>query len=307
MKKYTCILLVLILFTVLTSCKKNDDNEPIKEVKEVMIDKNFVPTKSTIDSSLIDLMEAKVFQTTVNGSSYNLAYRIYVPENYKEDYKYPLVVYFHGYGECGGNNTNQINYNADFLIRLLNKDNLVNYPAIVIAPQCPLGEVWATKNYDTFNSTYDINKMRTTSSMKAVVNLVNEMFSEYTVDKDRLYLTGLSMGGLAAWDFTARYPEMVACTLPVCSAASPVENYEKFENISVWAFHGLLDPTIRPTMTQTMVNAILANSGKAKMTIYNDADHTLCWIKAYAEEDFLDFMFTSRRGVYNKYIMGETK
>ncbi len=272
------------------------------EKEEVMPDENYKPAKSSDNTELAELMEAKMYTADLSGKSYNLLYRFYLPENYNEKYKYPLVVYFHGYGECGSNNLNQLSPDFDFLPNLLNGENLVRYPAIVIAPQCPVGEVWATKSYDTFFTQYDITETPETKSMRATLALMDQLGKEYSVDQDRIYVTGVSMGGLAAWDLTARYPEKVAACVPVCGAASPVKNSANFKDVNVWAFQGQLDPLVRPSITTAMVNAINQNGGKALLTLYPDADHTLCWVYAFNEENLYDFLFCSRRGIYNKYF-----
>ena len=307
MKKILSTIFIALLMSFVVGCNQEDvventDDQVEFGGVEVVVDKNYKPKKSSDNTPLTQLMEARTYETNVGAYTTELPYRIYVPENYDTKYKYPLVIFFHGYGERGSNNTSQLSTNFPFLPRILNEENLVNYPAIVLAPQCPANDVWATESYDTFNTTYDINKMKITNSMRATVNLIEELRKEFNIDGNRIYTTGVSMGGLAALDLTARFPELIAACAPVCPAAAPAKNFDKFENISLWAFHGLKDPTIRYTVTVAMVNAINQNGGKAIKTIYDDADHTTCWLKAFVEEDLLDFMFCSRKGAYNKYF-----
>lgn len=269
--------------------------------QEVIVDQNYQPKKYSENTELKDLMEGKTYVSGVRGKEYRLLYRIYIPENYNPSYKYPLVMYFHGLGECGSNNTNQLSLDFDFLPRILNQQNLKDYPCIVVAPQCPIGEYWINeeKGDQAFNKGYDVNTVKTARSMQASLNLISQLQKDYNIDKDRLYVTGVSLGGAASWDIVARNPGVFAACMPVCGACMPIENFESFKNTNVWAFHGKKDPLIRYTNTESMINAINSNGGKAYVTLYEDADHTLCWKYAFVEEKFLDFMFTSRRGILN--------
>ena len=306
MKVLQKLLTSLVVLSALGACEETGStsssiNSNNFGNQEVIVDQNYQPKRSSENTELKDLMEGKTFITNARGREYRLLYRIYVPENYNPNYKFPLAIFFHGLGERGSNNTSQLAIGFDFLPQLLNEKNLKERPCIVIAPQCPVGEYWVheEQSVQPWNRGYNVNKIKVTKPMEATLNLVSQLQKDYNIDKDRLYVTGVSLGGAASWDIVARNPGVFAACMPICAACTPLENFESFKNTNVWAFHGKKDTAALCSNTESMVNAINYNGGTAYASLYEDADHILCWIYAFAEKNFLDFMFTSRRGILN--------
>lgn len=276
-------------------------NNLLEEKTEVPIDTTYNPTRSSDNTSLEQLMTGIIFNCQIDGNQYSLPYRIYVPENYNSKYKYPLVTFFHGAGEMGNNNTSQLGTSFVFLPRLLNTENLKKYPCIVIAPQCTSGI------RDTWVSSSSENRITTSAetiesnSIKAYRLLEQQIKQQYSIDNNRLYVTGVSMGGGATWDLTSRYPEY-ASIIPVCGNQVMTDKASQYINRNVWAFHAKTDEIVDYTTTIAMVDAIHLAGGKVKNTIYKNGNHASGWINAYNEPEVLDFMFSSRLNEYNDCI-----
>lgn len=306
LKKVLILGIIIIMTFVFCSCMNSgsgDDSD-----KKPNVDQNdYVFSKTSDNTELKDMMQDLQFNGNIQGSSYNLRYRLYIPENYDSNKKYPLVTFYHGLGECGNDNVKHLNSTFKFLHRILNSENLKNYPCIVFAPQCAgqNGDFWVNDGQTWMkNKGYDIKNTKISRSMEASIKIIDSIIDNYSVDVERLYVTGLSLGGLATWDAIARNPGKFACGMPVCGASMPIKNANNFKNIDIWAFHGSVDGLIFPFTTQSMVTAIKSNGGRALYTEYEGVEHN-AWTYAYDEENFLDFMFSSKRGVANKYFESE--
>lgn len=293
--------LAVLISACFAGCKEKGDGD-------LTDDKDYVFTKTSDNTELKDLMQDLQFTGNVQGADYRMPYRLYVPENYNKKKKYPLVTYYHGAGECGSDNIKQLRTEFKFLTRILSEENLKKYPCIVYAPQCA-GQIvdnWVNDKQSFIrNKGYDVNKVKVSRAMEASLKIADSIIEEYSVDTDRLYVTGVSLGGLATWDAVARNPERFACALPVCGAAMPLDNADKFKNINVWAFHGSADGLIYPFTTQSMVSEIKKAGGNVLYTEYEGVEHN-AWTYAYEEDNFLDFMFSSEKGKINKYFDGKT-
>ncbi len=161
---------------------------------------------NTIDRT--DMMEAKEYHDP-NGTA--LAYRIYVPKNYDSAKAYPLVLYLHGAGERGDDNRAQSSKNS-VMQTLLNEENLAAYPCIVLAPQCPQEQRWSA----TISLLEDAKADTGNEKLVALMGLMEQTQNEYSIDRARIYITGVSMGGYGTWSMLAQYPAYFAAAVPVC-------------------------------------------------------------------------------------------
>jgi predicted peptidase len=150
-----------------------------------------------------------------------LRYRILLPQDFNMKSKYPLIVFLHGSGERGNDNEKQLVHGGDLFIR---SNIRYAYPAIVIFPQCPEGQSWAN-----FRSAYDSAGNRQfdfmpgaepTMPMQLVQGLITRTIKEFPVDKTRVYVGGLSMGGIGTFDLAARQPSLFAAAFPICGAGA---------------------------------------------------------------------------------------
>ena len=180
-------------------------------------------------------------------------YLLYLPENYsKKGEKFPLILFLHGSGERGDS------------LALVSKHGppkvaeAMNLPFIVVSPQCPADRWW------------DVEDLKF---------LLDDIFKKYNVDKNRVYLTGLSMGGYGTWEMAWKYPEIFAAVAPVCGGGNK-HRVCLMKDVPVWAFHGAKDDVVPLETGQEMVDALKKCGGEVKFTIYPEANHD-SWTETY--------------------------
>ena len=245
----------------------------------------------------VDDMLSKTYEYTskTTGKSVTLPYRLYLPEGYDSanSAQYPVLLFLHGYGEIGNNNTNQIRVlgGANLLLDKL----LADGSCVIIAPQCndpaeynwvPLNHVW-----NTGSRTLTENP---TVSLEAATQLLKDYINEGKIDKNRVYVSGISMGGYGTWEIIARNPELFAAAVPLCGAGIPSKAAE-LKDMAIWAFHGEADYTVPVSGTRDMENAIKAAGGtKFKATYYPGVGHNV-WPYAYAEAGLVDWLLAQSK------------
>jgi predicted peptidase len=216
-----------------------------------------------------------------------LLYRLLKPKDYDPRGKYPLVVFLHGAGERGSDNTAQLVHGmADFA-----SDKIMeSYPAFVIAPQCPEGKQWVEVPW-----TLDEHRMPKEPSepLRQTLELVAAMQKEFSIDPDRLYITGLSMGGFGVWDAIQRRPALFAAAAPVCSGGDATLA-KQIKDVPVWAFHGDEDGVVKVRRSRDMVAAIRAAGGSPKYTEYKGAGHD-SWTATYKDPELYKWLFAQKR------------
>jgi len=217
-----------------------------------------------------------------------LLYRMLSPEKIEPGKKYPLVVFLHGAGERGNNNEAQLKHCArKFAEPAIRK----KHSCFVIAPQCPRGRRWVEVNWGE-------RKPHTTPEtpsepMGLLLNLLKESMKKLPIDTDRVYASGLSMGGFGAWDLLVRRPNVFAAAIPVCGGADN-SKAKTIAHIPIWVWHGGADRVVHTVRSQTMVEALKKAGGKPKYTEIPGCGHG-SWGPAYKEPTLLDWLFSHRR------------
>lgn len=241
--------------------------------------------RSTIFSALIFLVVSLSGYSQVTIDDFlaltydGMPYRLYVPEDYDPGTAYPLVTFLHGAGEKGTDNISQIS-GQEVSMTFAQPENQAIQKCFVMAPQCPKSDRWVNADWST--GIYDFANTTISPSLSKVVDIINYLQTQYSIDQYRLYITGLSMGGMGTWDMISRYPDMFAAAIPVCGAAdSSVASTIK--DIPIRHFHGSGDYIVLPAGDQNMEIA-LAKAG-AKDALYTEyaTGHSGCWLLAYAE------------------------
>jgi beta-glucosidase len=224
---------------------------------------------------------------------YTLNYRVLYPEGFDETQRYPVVLFLHGRGECGDDNEKQLVHGSQLFL-----DAQEKHPAIVLFPQCPTSDFWSNidrveneNGGSTFNFPTD---QPPNPSLAAVMDLVEQQLAKPYTDEHRLYVTGLSMGGMGTWELLWRMPEKITAAIPICGGGAP-EKASVMLDIPIWAFHGKKDDVVAPYLTTRMVNRIQREGGLAKLTLYPEANHN-SWDPAFAEPDFLPWLFSKYKG-----------
>lgn len=218
-----------------------------------------------------------------------LPYRLWVPKDYDAAKQYPLIVYLHGAGERGTDNQNHINGNG--APKLVSDEVQGKTPCFVLAPQCPPDKRWV--EVDWGQKTSHTMPEQPSEPMRLLLQLLDALPKEFSLDPQRMYLTGLSMGGFGTWDLLVRRPQLFAAAVPICGGADN-STAPMIKHIPVWAFHGDADGTVFVGRTRTMVDAMKAAGATTKYTEYPGIGHN-SWDKAYAEPDLFDWLFAQRK------------
>lgn len=185
-----------------------------------------------------------------------LDYLLYLPEGYEEasDKKWPLILFLHG---AGGRGEDIEKVKVHGIPKVAEAMKL---PFICVSPQCPSYLYWQMKN-DELSA------------------LLDEVIERYSVDTERVYITGLSMGGYGTWDMAMLYPDKFAAMAPICGGGNP-KLAHLIKDIPIWAFHGAKDTTVPIKETEDMVNALKDIGGNVKYTVYPEAKHD-SWTETY--------------------------
>ena len=209
--------------------------------------------------------EARITKTV------RMNYLLFLPEGYgaKSQEKWPLILFLHGMGERGDD------------LELVKKHGIPkiveqkkDFSFIAVSPQCP-GTSWWPFELEALNA------------------LLDEIVSMYAVDVDRIYLTGLSMGGYGTWNLAAAYPERFAAIAPICGGGDP-EKVCALKTVPVWAFHGAKDKVVSPEESQKMVNALKECGGDVQLTIYPEAEHD-SWTETYNDPKLYEWFLSHTR------------
>jgi len=201
--------------------------------------------------------------------SYEFHYLSYVPDDYGLDLsrKWPLLLFLHGAGERGSDLE---------LVKIHGPPKLIEagkqFPFVVISPQCPLESGWVPL---------------------ALEALIESIRRKYRIDSERIYVTGLSLGGYATWELALRHPERYAAIIPICGAGDP-SRADRLRELPVWAFHGAKDDVVPLSGSQDMIAAIKAAGGNPRFTIYPQAGHD-SWTETYANDEIYSWLLQQRR------------
>jgi predicted peptidase len=229
--------------------------------------------------------EARIY-TAPDGKT--LQYRLLLPPSYDKNQKYPLILFFHGSGERGNDNLAQLTWVAkDFA----QPEFEAKYPCFVIAPQCPNDQKWVEMDWTQLSS---VRTALPTPPMQLAMNVLDAVTAEFSVDKNRVYVAGISMGGFGAWDCLTRFPERFAAAVPVCGGGDENTVTAAVARVPVWAFNSSDDKVVPPVRTLNMVGALIKAGGRPRYNLYSDVGHP-SWFKAFATPDLYPWLFAQHR------------
>jgi len=196
-------------------------------------------------------------------------YLLFLPQGYRESkQRWPLMLFLHGAGESGTNLAKVKVHGPPKIV-----ETKPDFPFILVSPQSS-GRGW---NSDTLNA------------------LLDDIIRKYRVDKHRIYLTGLSMGGYGTWALAAEHPEKFAAIAPICGGGNPAEA-KKLASVPIWVFHGAKDPVVPVQRSREMVEAVKAAGGDVTYTEYPEAKHD-CWTETYDNPELYRWLLAHRKGV----------
>jgi predicted peptidase len=196
-------------------------------------------------------------------------YLLYLPADYdKSKDKWPLIIFLHGKGERG-NNLEDLKKQG--LPKMIAQGKSFDF--IIVSPQCP-NDIWWPEQDDV------------------LIALLDEIEAKYHVDTDRVYLTGLSMGGFGTWTLAEKYPNRFAAIAPICGGSEQYVAY-RLKKVPVWAFHGAKDNIVPLARSQEMVDAVKKAGGNAKLTVYPEADHD-SWTETYNNPELYQWFLSHK-------------
>ncbi|MEL6945803.1 MAG: prolyl oligopeptidase family serine peptidase, partial [Bacteroidota bacterium] len=198
--------------------------------------------------------------TSLEGTT--LPYRILYPENYDESKSYPLLLFLHGAGERGNDNEAQLKHGAQLF---LESENRVKYPAIVVFPQCPKEDYWARveRNREKKEWKYPFFE-KPTNALGAVIELLDQLIRKESVDTDRIYIAGLSMGGMGTFELLSRRPDLFAAATPICGGGNLLMTERYARNTDFWIFHGDEDVVVPVDLSRNMYKRLQNLGATAK-------------------------------------------
>lgn len=223
-----------------------------------------------------------------------LPYRILYPRNFDPLKKYPLLLFLHGAGERGNDNLAQLMYGS----RLLAQENSkAKYPAIVIFPQCPANSFWANVEATRDTMPYEFNFQEEgapTTAMQLLLELLDEQKNKPYINQQRLYVGGLSMGGMGALELLRRRPHTFAAAVAICGGDNPPNAAKYAHETNIWLFHGKEDPVVPAHHSIRLAERLRSLGARPKLSIYPGVDHT-SWEQALAEPDLLPWLFSQQK------------
>lgn len=199
-------------------------------------------------------------------------YLLYLPDGYNDlnEASWPMLVFLHGSGERGADLAKVTTHGPP---KLVNEGKKL--PFVLLSPQCP-----DSTDFDT----------------ETIFALIQKIANDYRVDKNRIYLTGLSMGGWGTWDLAMAHPHYFAAIAPVCGRVN--RNYPmraaEIKELPVWVFHGAADDVVPILESARMVKALKDCGNDARFTIYPLAGHD-SWTDTYNNPDLYEWFLSNRK------------
>lgn len=224
-----------------------------------------------------DAQQSKSFKGKLN-RAVSANYLLFLPRDYaaQKSKRWPLILFLHGAGERGTNIWKVAVHGPPKIVK-----DKPDFPFIVVSPQCPTGQRW---DNDVLSA------------------LLDEVIAKYKVDKSRIYLTGLSMGGFGTWNLGLAQPERFAAIAPICGGGDPIallladqKKARAIKSLPVWVFHGAKDPVVKVEESQRMVDALKrAGCKEVEFTIYPEAEHD-SWTETYNNPKLYDWFLAHKR------------
>lgn len=205
--------------------------------------------------------------------SYN--YLLYLPDEYKKNLHdpWPLIVNLHG-TSSRGDDLEKVKESG--LPRLIETGK--DFPFIIVSPQCPDKKTWATDDW--------------------FPPFLEELKSKYRIDLDRIYLTGVSLGGEGVWYLAIKYPETFAAIAPVCGLTTALNlpvKARRIRHIPAWVFHGAKDLLVPVRESETMVASLREYEGDVTFEVFPEAGHAPFTNEVYGEQFLYDWFLSHKQ------------
>lgn len=228
--------------------------------------------------------------------NHSMPYRMLTPDELAPAQKYPLVVFLHGSGERGIDNEKQLAHGASLFS---NPANVDKFPAYVVFPQCN-EKSWTGTALNARSFMPGAPTPAPTATEQMVMGLIHELVAHNPIDTDRIYLVGLSMGGVATYDLACRYPDTFAAAVPICGAVNP-ERLAPARHISFLIFHGEDDDRIPNLCSREAYKALNAAGATVDYVEFAGTGHE-CWSQAFNYPTLLPWLFSQSKSTHSPSI-----
>jgi predicted peptidase len=213
-----------------------------------------------------------------------MPYRLFVPAGYDPGQKYPMIFWLHGANGRGSDNLKQVsggNENGTHV--WTTAANQAQLPAFVLAPQCPEDHYWSEPENNEISP-----------QLQTALDILAAVQKEFSIDADRIYLAGQSMGGLGVWTLLQTQPDRFAAALVLC-AFDNFTNPRAIARVPLWVFQGDADLVVPVDLVRQMVKDLKKAGARPRYSEYHNAGHDV-WLKAFAEPDLVPWLAAQKRG-----------
>lgn len=236
-----------------------------------------------------ELLKPGLFK--MDGYGYSLPYRLFVPKEYDSTISYPLLLVLHGVGAEGNDNVRQVGGDVAFFCTDLQAQI---EPAFILAPQLPTGTKWVPipKNPPYLN--YSQQKIPESDGLKLAKLLLQNILKEYSVDVNRLYVTGFSAGAAGVWDIISRDDIRIFAAAIAVSGAFDPYSAEHIAKMPLWMFHGADDPLSPPSNMLDAVEQLKKHGSHVQYKVFEGAGHGGTLSLAYKEPGLFEWLFRQK-------------
>ena len=236
--------------------------------------------------SVFDVYEKRQF---TGSEGITLPFRLFIPRDYDREKNYPLVLFHHGGGGAGSDNRSQLE--SACIREWIDPKFQAKHPCFIVAPQIPGKDSKSSQNLE---AAIKVMRLR----IHAIHEMLDSLEKEYSIDKRREYVTGLSFGGECTWMSVLERPNRFAAAVPICGGngllpKTLADHVAKLAKLPVWVFHGDADNIISVDTSRQMVKALRDAGGRPTYTEYPNVGH-YCWDKAYRDPKLVDWLFGQR-------------
>lgn len=221
-----------------------------------------------------------------------LLYRELQPKSISADTKYPLVLFLHGAGERGNDNEAQLQHGANMFTNPVNQEK---HPTFALFPQCPTNSFWAPINSEGAKdeSFFPYNDPMPTT-LQTVKELLDAFIDNNPIDPNRIYIMGLSMGGMGTFDMVCRYPQLFAAAIPICGGVNTQRLQEIETSTSFRIFHGDADAVVPVTFSRDAYTTLKAKGVDVQYIEFPGVNHD-SWTPAFNRDDFMEWLFKQKK------------
>ena len=219
-------------------------------------------------------------------------YRLLSPPEGAESESHPLVIFLHGVGQRGNDNVQHLKFLPTWMAL---PDWREKFPCYLLAPQCPEDDFWTVQDWE--NRQLKPLPEHPNAALQAVGTQIDEVLEKHPdIDRSRIYLTGLSMGGCGAWELGMRRADLFAALAPICGGGD-TSQVARLKGLPIWTYHGDIDDVIIPDWSRQLVQALkdAKHQPEIHYTELPGIEHD-AWTPAYSGPDLLPWMFSKRKG-----------